>query len=65
MIPRTVIVKVNCSLSVDDIISDSYKEYLQREGFSDPEIKNKIAEAVRLSLWDLIPNNKVRIEFDD
>lgn len=64
MIPKYATVKVQCKIPIEEIISSSYEEYLEREGFSDLEIENKIEEAIRLSLWDLIPNNKIQVEFD-
>lgn len=40
------------------------REYLEREGFTDDEIKNKIEELLRDSIWEHIPENKISIEFD-
>lgn len=49
---------------VDDILTSSDKEYLEREGFTDDEIENKIEELLRDSIWEHIPENKISIEFD-
>ena len=62
MIPRKVTIRVYHTMYVDDILSSSYKEYLEREGFTDDEIENKIEEIVRDHLWKYIPENKIKIE---
>ena len=65
MIPRKVTIRVyHITVDVDDILSSSYKEYLEREGFTDDEIENKIEEIVRDHLWEYVPENKISIEFD-
>lgn len=64
MIPKSATIKVQCKIPIEKIISSSYEEYLEREGFSDSEIENKIEETIRLSLWDLIPDNKIQVEFN-
>lgn len=37
---------------------------LSENGFTDDEIKNKIEELLRDSIWEHIPENKISIEFD-
>lgn len=64
MIPKLATIKAQCKIPIEKILSSSYEEYLEREGFSDSEIENKIEEIIRLSLWDLIPDNKIQVEFD-
>lgn len=65
MIPKKVTIRLcHTTVDVDDILSSSYKEYLEREGFTDNEIENKIEEIVRYHLWEYVPENKIFIEFD-
>lgn len=65
MIPRKVTIRMyHTTINVDDILSSSYKEYLEREGFIDDEIENKIEEIVRDHLWEYVPENNISIEFD-
>ena len=65
MIPRKVTIRMyHTTINVDDILSSSYKEYLEREGFIDYEIENKIEEIVRDHLWEYVPENNISIEFD-
>ena len=65
MIPKKVTIRMyHTTVDVDDILSSSYKEYLEREVFTDDEIENKIEEIVRDHLWEHIPENKISIEFD-
>lgn len=63
MIPEKATIKVYCDIKINDIISDNYREYLNRE-FPDNEIKNKLEHQIRLNIWELIPNNKIEIEWD-
>lgn len=65
MIPKKVTVRVyHTTVKVDDLLSSFDREYLEREGFTDDEIKNKIEELLRDSIWEHIPENKISIEFD-
>lgn len=65
MIPKKATIRVyHTTIDVDDILTSSDKEYLEREGFTDDEIKNKIEELLRDSIWEHIPENKISIEFD-
>ena len=65
MIPKKVTIRVyRTMIDVDDILTSSDEEYLEREGFTDDEIENKIEEIVRDHLWEHIPENKISIEFD-
>lgn len=63
MIPEKVTIKVYCDIKIKDIISDTYREYLNRE-FSDNEIKNKLEHQIRSDIWEIIPINKIEIEWD-
>ena len=65
MIPKKVTVRVyHTTIDVDDILNSSDKEYLEREGFTNEEIENKIEEIVRDHIWEYVPENKISIEFD-
>lgn len=65
MIPKKATIRVcHTTIDVDDILTSSDKEYLEREGFTDDEIENKIEELLRDSIWEHIPENKISIEFD-
>ena len=65
MIPKKATIKVyHTTVKVDDLLSSFDREYLEREGFTDDEIKNKIEELLRDSIWEHIPENKISIEFD-
>lgn len=65
MIPKKATIRVyHTTVKVDDLLSSFDKEYLEREGFTDDEIKNKIEELLRDSIWEHIPENKISIEFD-
>ena len=65
MIPKKVTVRVyHTRIDVDDILTSSDKEYLEREGFTNEEIENKIEEIVRDHIWEYVPENKISIEFD-
>ena len=65
MIPKKVTIRVyRTTIDVDDILTSSDEEYLEREGFTDDEIENKIEEIVRDHFWEYVPENKISIEFD-
>ena len=65
MIPKKATIRVyHTTVTVDDLLSSFDREYLEREGFTDDEIKNKIEELLRDSIWEHIPENKISIEFD-
>lgn len=65
MIPKKATIRVYyTTVKVDDLLSSFDREYLEREGFTDDEIKNKIEELLRDSIWEHIPENKISIEFD-
>jgi len=69
MIPKKVNVSINVSIPIEDLYNDNQLEYLQREGFKDSEIENKIEESVRdriwdNELWDFIPDNRIKISFE-
>lgn len=65
MIPKKATIRVyHTTVKVDDLLSSFDREYLEREGFTDDEIKNKIEELLRDSIWEHIPENKIFIEFD-
>lgn len=65
MIPKEATIRVyHTTVKVDDLLSSFDREYLEREGFTDDEIKNKIEELLRDSIWEHIPENKISIEFD-
>lgn len=65
MIPKKTTIRVyHTTVKVDDLLSSFDREYLEREGFTDDEIKNKIEELLRDSIWEHIPENKISIEFD-
>lgn len=65
MIPNKITIRVyHTTINVDDILTSPDREYLEREGFTDEEIENKIEEIVRDHIWEYIPENKISIEFD-
>lgn len=65
MIPKKATIRVyHTTVKVDNLLSSFDREYLEREGFTDDEIKNKIEELLRDSIWEHIPENKISIEFD-
>lgn len=65
MIPKKATIRVyHTIVKVDDLLSSFDREYFEREGFTDDEIKNKIEELLRDSIWEHIPENKISIEFD-
>ena len=65
MIPKKATIRVyHTTVKVDDLLSSFDREYLEREGFTDDEINNKIEELLRDSIWEHIPENKISIEFD-
>lgn len=65
MIPKKVTIRIyHTTIDVDGILTSSDKEYLEREGFTDDEINNKIEEIVRDHIWEYVPDNRISIEFD-
>lgn len=65
MIPKKATIRVyHTTVKVDDLLSSFDREYLEREGFTDDEIKNKIEGLLRDSIWEHIPENNISIEFD-
>lgn len=64
MIPKRVTIKLCHTIDLDDILDSLYREYLQREGFSDKEIENNIEEIIRDNIWQYIPENKIFIKFE-
>lgn len=64
MIPKRATIKLCHTINLDDILDSLYREYLQREGFSDKEIENNIEEIIRDNIWQYIPENKIFIKFE-
>lgn len=64
MIPKRATIKLCHTINLDDVLDSLYKEYLQREGFSDKEIENNIEEIIRDNIWQYIPENKIFIKFE-
>lgn len=64
MIPKRATIKLCHTINLDDVLDSLYREYLQREGFSDKEIENNIEEIIRDNIWQYIPENKIFIEFE-
>lgn len=64
MIPKRATIKICHTINLDDILDSLYREYLQREGFSDKEIENNIEEIIRDNIWQYIPENKIFIKFE-
>lgn len=64
MIPKRVTIKIYHTINLDDILDSLYKEYLQREGFSNSEIENNIEEIIRDNIWQYVPENKIFIKFE-
>ena len=64
MIPKRVTIKIYHTINLDDILDSLYKEYLQREGFSNSEIENNIEEIIRDNIWQYILENKIFIKFE-
>ena len=53
MIPKRATIRAyHTTVKVDDLLSSFDREYLEREGFTDDEIKNKIEELLRDSIWE-------------
>lgn len=63
MIPKRATIKICHTINLDDILDSLYREYLQREEFSDKEIENNIEEIIRDNIWQYIPENKIFIKF--
>lgn len=64
MIFKRATIKICHTINLDDILDSLYREYLQREGFSDKEIENNIEEIIRDNIWQYIPENKIFIKFE-
>lgn len=64
MIPKRATIKICHTINLDDVLDSLYREYLQREGFSDKEIENNIEEIIRDNIWQYIPENKIFIKFE-
>lgn len=64
MIPKRATIKLCHTINLDDVLDSLYREYLQREGFSDKEIENNIEEIIRDNIWQYIPENKIFIKFE-
>ena len=64
MIPKRATIKICYTINLDDILDSLYREYLQREEFSDKEIENNIEEIIRDNIWQYIPENKIFIKFE-
>lgn len=64
MIPKRATIKICHTINLDDILDSLYREYLQREEFSDKEIENNIEEIIRDNIWQYIPENKIFIKFE-
>lgn len=64
MIPKRATIKLCHTINLDDILDSLYREYLQREEFSDKEIENNIEEIIRDNIWQYIPENKIFIKFE-
>lgn len=64
MIPKRATIKICHTINLDDILDSLYREYLQREGFSDKKIENNIEEIIRDNIWQYIPENKIFIKFE-
>lgn len=64
MIPKRATIKLCHTINLDDILDSLYREYLQREEFSNKEIENNIEEIIRDNIWQYIPENKIFIKFE-
>lgn len=64
MIPKRATIKICHNINLDDVLDSLYREYLQRERFSDKEIENNIEEIIRDNIWQYIPENKIFIKFE-
>lgn len=64
MIPKRATIKICHTINLDDILDSLYREYLQREGFSNKEIENNIEEIIRDNICQYIPENKIFIKFE-
>lgn len=63
-IPKQAYINIACKIDINNVINDSDREFLLREGFSDSEIKNKLEELIRDRIWMYVPENKIKIDFD-
>lgn len=63
-IPKQTYINIACKIDINNVINDSDREFLLREGFSDSEIKNKLEELIRDRIWMYVPENKIKIDFD-
>ena len=57
-----VAIRILIGMNID--LDSLYKEYLQREGFSNSELENNIEEMIRDNIWQYIPENKIFIKFE-
>lgn len=64
MIPKIATIKINHTINLDSVLDDLYKEYLEREGFSNTEIENELEKTIRDTIWEYIPENKILIKFE-
>lgn len=64
MIPKNIYITINKTLNVDKVFDYADQEYLQREGFREDWIKNKIEEIVRNEIWTFVNDNDIKIEVE-
>lgn len=63
-IPKKATIKVRHDIKMSEFLNKEDLEVLEREGFTDEEIKNKIEEWLRGNIWEYIPENKIQIEIE-
>ena len=63
-IPKKATVRVRCDIKMSEFLNQEDIEWLEREGFTNDEIKNKIEEWLRENIWENIPENKIHIEVE-
>lgn len=63
-IPKKATVRVRCDIKMSEFLNQEDVEWLEREGFTNDEIKNKIEEWLRENIWEYVPENKIRIEVE-
>lgn len=63
-IPKTAIIKIRHKIPITDFTNSFELERFERDFYSEEEIENQLEEWLRDCLWELIPENKISIEFD-
>lgn len=64
VLPKYAYISIHATVDIDNFLNSEDREYLERNGFKDEDLKNKLEEWIRDNIWECVPENKIHIEID-